>query len=223
VRGIFALLLALACAACTPQQALLSALVPDGTASVLLGHLQGVEDANRRRIAELEQLGDWAGLVRFADSNIAIDPVSPEWRLIGGYAHARQRDFRSAAYYFGEMVRLAPHDLAGYEFLAEAQRAGGEPQRAVSTLERALRIGRESPNTYGILGSAYADLGRDAEAIAAYRRALEIDPLMVQALWGYGSASVRAGRLDEARGAARTLRQLDPPLAERLYALIAGK
>ncbi len=221
-RAIFLLFL-VSSVACTPQQALISALIPDGTASVLLGHLQGVEDGNRRRIAELEQLGDWAGLVRFADSNIVIDPVSPEWRLIGGYAHARQRDFRSAAHYFGEMVRLAPHDVAGYEFLAEAQRAGGEPRRAVLTLERAMRIGRESPTTYGILGNAYADLGSDAEAITAYRRALEIDPLMVPALWGYGAASVRAGRLDDARGAARVLRQAGSPLAERLDALIAGQ
>ncbi len=217
------LLLLVSSVACTPQQALISALIPDGTASVLLGHLQGVEDGNRRRIVELEQQGAWVELAAFADANIGRDPFSPEWRMIGGYAHARRQDFGRAAHYFGEMVRLAPDDVAGYEFLAEAQRAGGEPQRAVVTLERALRIGRESPNTFSILGNAYVDLGRDAEAIAAYRRALEIDPLMMHALWGYGSASVRAGRLDDARAAVNALRQAGSPLAAKLEALIAGR
>jgi len=223
MKRLLVLLLAAVLPACTPQQALISALIPDGTAAVVLGNLQGIADSNRRRIAELEQQGDWAGLVRFADANIAIDPLSAEWRLIGGYAHARQRDFAGAARYFGEMVRLAPDDVAGYEFLAEAQRAGGEPQRAVVTLQRALRIGRESPATYAILGSAYADLGRDADALAAYRRALEIDPRMVPALWGYGAASARAGRLDDARAAAGALRRAGSPLAARLDALIAER
>ena len=91
------LLLLVGCAACTPQQALISALIPDGTASVLLGHLQGVEDGNRRRIVELEQRGDWQGLAAFADSNIGRDPFSPEWRMIGGYAHARLGENSRAA------------------------------------------------------------------------------------------------------------------------------
>lgn len=215
-----ALLLALA--GCTPQQMLLGAVIPDGTASVLLGHLEGVAGANRQRIIELERQGDWPGLARFADANIAVDPFSPEWRLIGGYAQAQMRDFRRAADYFGEMVRLAPDDAAGYEFLAESQRAGGEPQRAVVTLERALRVVRESPRIHSLMGNAHADLGRDAEAMAAYRRALALAPQMQEAWWGYGSTALRAGRLDEAREASRALLQMGSPLGTELERRIAA-
>lgn len=211
-----AVALLLALAACTPQQMLLGAVIPDGTASVLLGHLEGVAGANRQRIIELERQGDWPGLARFADANIAVDPFSAEWRLVGGYAHAQLRDFRRAADYFGEMVRLAPDDAGGYEFLAEAQRAGGEPQRAVVTLERALRVVRESPRIHSLMGNAYADLGRDAAALAAYRRALALAPQMPEAWWGYGSTALRAGRLDEAREASRALQQMGSPLGAEL-------
>lgn len=220
--GRIVLLLALSCAACTPQQMLLGAVIPDGTASVLLGHLESVAGANRQRIAELERQGDWPGLARFAEANIAVDPFSAEWRLVGGYAQAQMRDFRRAADYFGEMVRLAPDDAGGYEFLAEAQRAGGEPQRAVVTLERALRVVRESPRTHSLLGNAYADLGRDAEAMAAYRRAVALAPQMQEAWWGYGSVALRRGRLDEAREASQALLRMGSPLGGELERRIAA-
>lgn len=222
VAGRMIVLLALSCTACTPQQMLLGAVIPDGTASVLLGHLEGVAGANRQRIVDLERQGDWTALARFADANIAVDPFSAEWRLVGGYAHAQLRDFRRAADYFGEMVRLAPDDPGGYEFLAEAQRAGGEPQRAVVTLERALRVVRESPRIHSLMGNAYADLGRDAQAMAAYRRALAQAPQMPEAWWGYGSAALRAGRLDDAREASRALLQMGSPLGPELERRIAA-
>jgi len=89
---------------------LLNALIPDGTASMLLSHLQSVDDTNRRRIVELEQRGAWAELTEFADVNIAKDPFSPEWRMIGGYAQLQLRDYPRAMTYFSDMIRLAPDD-----------------------------------------------------------------------------------------------------------------
>ena len=40
--------------ACTPQQALLSSLVPDGTSSILLSHIQLEEERTRKQVAALE-------------------------------------------------------------------------------------------------------------------------------------------------------------------------
>lgn len=207
-------------AACTPQQALISALVPDGTASMLLSHLQDVEDVNRRRIVELEQQRDWAGLAQFADANIARDPFSAEWRLIGGYARSQAREYRLAAGYFGEMVRLAPDDITAYHFLAEAQRAAGEPRRALNTLERALLVSRDAPLTHFLLGEAYGDLLRHDAAAAAYRRALALDPMFAGAWFGLGRASLKEGRVQEARDALRALEQMKSPRAAELAALM---
>lgn len=214
-------MLALCCAACTPHQVLLGSLVPDGAASVLLGHLQHVPDANRQRVSALEQQGDWRGLVQFADANITKDPFSAEWRLVGGYAYAQLGDHRQAAAYFGELVRLSPDDAAGYHFLAESQRALGDPQRAVVTLERALRVVHESAQTHRLLGDAYADLQRDGAALASYRRALHIAPQLEPAWWGLGQAALRAGRMADAREAARALAQMQSPRAALLERQIA--
>jgi len=214
--------LALLSAACTPQQALLQALIPEGTVSTLLGNLQGVKDENRQRIAELEQKGDWAGLAKFAEDNIAKDRFSAEWRLIGGYAYLQLPDYPKAIGHFSELVRLAPDDATGYHLLAQAQRAAGQPERAVTTLERALLVVRESPMTYHLLGEANTDLGRYIPAAAAYRRALAIEPNFADAWFGLGRASVRLARNDDAREALRALEQMRSPRAAELRAMIAG-
>ncbi len=207
--------------ACTPQQMLMQALIPDGTASMLLSHLQTVEDGNRRRVIEMEQKGDWAGLGRFADTNIATDPFSPEWRMIGGYAQLQLRDYPRAMTYFSEMVRLAPDDATGYHFLAETQRAAGQPQRAVATLERALLVVRESPLTHQLLGDAYSDLGRYRPAAESYNRALMLDPLLADAWFGFGRTSLQLGRTADARDALAELERLRSPRVTELRALLA--
>lgn len=221
-RVIVAAVLALSLiTACTPQQMLLNALIPDGTASMLLSHLQSVDDTNRRRIVELEQRGAWAELTEFADVNIAKDPFSPEWRMIGGYAQLQLRDYPRAMTYFSDMIRLAPDDATGYHFLAETQRAAGQPQRAVATLDRALLVVRESPLTYFLLGEAHSDLGRFHPAAQAYRRALAMDPQLADAWFGLGRASLQLGRGADAREALAALEQMQSPRAAALRTLIA--
>ncbi len=221
LRCLLAFIFVALCLGCTPQQVLMQALIPDGTASMLLSHLQTVEGSNRRRIIDMEQKGDWTGLARFADTNIAGDPFSPEWRMIGGYAYLQLRDYPQATAYFNEMVRLAPDDATGYHFLAEAQRAAGQAQRAVTTLERALLVVRESPLTHQLLGEAYSDLGRFRPAAESYRRALTIDPMAVDALFGMGRASLQLGRTADARDALSELERLRSPRAAELRALLA--
>ena len=208
--------------ACTPQQMLLNALIPDGTASVLLGHMQGVPDANRLRVAELEKQGDWAGLAKFAEDNIAKDAFSAEWRVVAGYARSQLRDYPRAIAHFSELVRMAPDDATGYHFLAETQRAAGQPERAVTTLERALLVVRESSVTFRMLGDANSDAVRYIPAVTAYRRALAIDPADAEAWFGLGRASLRLARNTDAREALRALEQMRSPRAAELRAMIAG-
>jgi len=222
-RRLLACGLVMFCLGCTPQQMLLNALVPDGTASMLLSHLQTVEDGNRRKVIDMEQKGDWAGLSRFADTNIATDPFSPEWRMIGGYAQLQLRDYAKAMAYFGEMIRLAPDDATGYHFLAETQRVAGQPQRAVATLERALLVVRESPLTHQLLGEAYSDLGRYRPAAESYNRALALDPTLADAWFGLGRASLQLGRNADARDALTELERLRSPRVADLRALLAAK
>lgn len=202
---------------------LVQALIPDGTASMLLSHLQTVEDVNRRRIVEMEQQGDWAGMSRFADTNIATDPFSPEWRMIGGYAQLQLRDYPKAREFFSEMVRLSPDDATGYHFLAEAQRLGGQPQRAVTTLERALLVVRDSPLTYQLLGDAQSDARRFQAAAEAYRSALALDSALADAWFGLGRAALQLGRDAEVREALQALERMKSPRAAQLQGIIKAR
>lgn len=161
---------------CTPQAALVSALLPDGTVSILLSHLEGVDDANRRRIVELESRADWDGLAKFAEDNLAKDRRIADWWLVAGYAHSRAGRHPRAIECYGEMVRLAPDDMLGWSLLAQSYRAAGQPQRAVQALNNALLVRRDDPQTWFVLGGAYSDLGRIAEFDQALRALEKLDP-----------------------------------------------
>jgi len=213
--GVF---LALMMTACTPQMQALLAVLPDGTFTSLLGHMERVEDVNRKRIAELEARGDWEGLARFADENIAKDSSNAEWYLVAGYAHAQAKQYPRAVERYGEAVRLEPADPMGWTLLARAQRSAGQPERAVRTLESALLMTRESPPVFSELGDSYSALGRHDRALAAYEAALKLEPRHAEAWLGAGRAYLRLRRVDEARKVVERLQALDPARAAELRA-----
>lgn len=161
---------------CTPQAALVSALLPDGTVSILLSHLEGVDDANRRRIVELESRADWDGLAKFAEDNLAKDRRIADWWLVAGYAHSRAGRHPRAIECYGEMVRLAPDDMLGWGLLAQSYRDARQPQRAVQTLNNALLVRKDEPQTWFVLGGAYSDLGLTAEFDQTVRVLEKLDP-----------------------------------------------
>jgi predicted Zn-dependent protease len=215
-RAIALFALCTALGGCGPKAALLVAALPEGTMAVLLGHLQRLDETNRRRIAELDARSDWDGLARFAEENLTRAPSSAEWWLVAGYAHARAVRHLRAIECFSEAVRLAPDDMTGRYLLAESYRAAQQPQRAVLTLERALLVRRDEPLTWYLLAESYADLGRDSQAAAAYREALRLESGFAQAWFGLARAAARLGNAEELERARRALEQLAPALAAEL-------
>ena len=220
------LVLAAAClalfAACTPQAQLVMALLPEGTIPILLGHLQKVDDTNRRRIYEYEQRRDWAGLAKFADENVAKDRSNASWWLIAGYAHAQNRQHARAIECFQEAVRLEPDVPEAWNLLAQTYRDSGRPERAVQVLENALTILRDAPVTAYLLGESYTDLRRNDRAANAYRQAIQLDGGFVEAWAGLGRAYARSGRISDAREVAYTLEKSAPQLAEMINREIAA-
>ncbi len=205
-----------ALAGCTPQAALVTALLPDGTVPILLSQMQSVDEANRRRIVELEQGGDWDGLAKFAEDNLAKDRNSADWWIVAGYAYSRLGRHPRAIESYTEAVRLAPEDMLGWSLLAQSYRAAGQPGYAVRTLQRASLVGKETPTVFFLLGESYRDLRRDEAAIGAYREALRLDEAYGRAWLGMGLAYARLGRRDEVARIRKTLEGLDPALAQQL-------
>ncbi len=209
MRACLGAIVALALTACTPQATLLASLVPEGTLSALLSQAERVEDANRRKIAALEQSKDWEGLARFAEDSIKRDPYTADWRLVAGYAYTQQQQHARAAESYLEAVRLQPDVTLYWTMLAHSYRAAGQPQRAVSALDNALLAHRGDPQLHWLLGETQSDLRRWHPAAAAYRSALALDPDYAPAWRGLERAYRESGRPEEAREAQRMVERLN--------------
>ena len=219
----FNMLLCCSLAACTPQAGLLMSLLPDGTVPILLSNLGRVDESNRKRLEDFERRGDWNGLSRFADDNLAKDPSNADWWLVAGYAYSRVGQHQRATECYGEAVRLAPEEATGWNLLAQSYRATGQPQRAIGTLNMALLAVRDSPATFYLLGESYSDIGRFDLASVAYQEAVKIENGFAEAWFGLGRAYVRLGRSAEAGEVVTVLERLNPPLARELAAALSQR
>ena len=219
LRAVFTAFVLWALAGCTPQAMLWSSLIPDGTASMLLSHLQQEEEGNRKRVAEMESRKDWDGLVKLAEESLAKDKKNTGWWFVAGYSHSQAGRHQRAIECFREMAELSPDDMVGWELLAKSYRAAGQPQRAVQTLNNALRIRDNVAPIWLLLGNSYDDLGRPDLAVGAYRTAVKLDNEFAPAWFGLGQAYARLNRRTEFEQALKALERLSPPLAKELAAM----
>ena len=205
----------------TPAQLLLAA-IPDGTLATLLGHFEKAPSANRQRVAELEHKGEWVELAKFAEANLDKDRSSAAWWMVAGYAYSQQKQHARAIQCFREMVRLEPDMPDGWNLLAQEHLTIGEPQRAISILDNALRVLRDSPSTLLILGDANSELQRHEPAVRAYRQALDLNGGLTPAWAGLARGYIKLGRAAEAESIARAMDKSNPSLAAAIRQEIAG-
>ncbi len=216
----------LACAvltACTTAGQVLFSLLPDGTVPILLSNFERESDTNRRRVAELERAGDWAGLAKFADENLEKDKVNTSWWLVAGYANSRLANYPRAIECYREVIRLEPDSAAGWNLLAQTLRESGDSRRAVAVLTQALIVLRDSAVTLMLLGESYSDIGQFSQAVRQYRQALDIDGGLTPAWAGLARAYAKIGQLAEAESIARSLDKTDPSLAAAIRREMGGK
>lgn len=220
-----AFLLALAAAGCGPHAQianLVFSLLPEGTFTTFLGNLKGVSNENQKTIEALALKGDWAGVAKFAEDNIAKERRIADWWVVAGIAYAQMGQFDKANARFAEAVRLEPGEMEYRNLLALSQRLGGDPERALRTLNEALRVNNEDADTFFLLGETYMALKQPARAVPAYERAMSLVPDAVEIWYGLGLAYAQLGRTEDFREVQQKLRSVDPKLAEQLAAA-AGK
>ena len=185
----------------------------------LMGNMKGVDAPNQAKLAELEANKDWDGMVAFAQKNLKVDPSSPDWYMVEGYALTQQAKYEQAAFSFQKVVQYSPDQIDGYNLLAESYRVMGKPELAIRTLDRALRVNQESATTYFLIGQCFNDLKEPDRAIQYYELALRRDGRMVDAWVGLGVAYARLGRTAEFDEVEKTLRALAPERADQLARL----
>ena len=216
LRGAGLGLALLALSACTPYTSALFSALPDGTVSILMSHLQGMEEGNRKRVAELEARRDWDGLAKLAEENLARDRNSSDWWTVAGYAHSQAGRYQRASECYNEVVRLAPDDMLGWILLAQSYRDAKQPLRAVQALNNAHRVRKGTAETWFLLGESYSDLDRDLPAVSAYREAVQLNSGFAPAWFGLGRAYARLGRRAEYERALKSLEEIDSSLAREL-------
>ena len=96
-----------------------------------------------------------------------------------------------------DLVRRDPGNIPFLSRLAAAQRATGNPDTALQTLEKALDLHPASDRLYLQLARLHHAAGREAEARKAYRQALEISPRLSDAWLGLAEMATRRGRDEE--------------------------
>jgi tetratricopeptide (TPR) repeat protein len=195
---------------------LIIALLPEGTFTTLLNNMKGVSEPNREKLAALEEKGDWNGVLRFAQENMAVDPHNADWRVVAGYAYAQLGQFDRAADQFQQAIRISPDDISAWNLLAQSYRAMGQPERAIRTLDAALRVNQDSPVTYFLLGESFRDLKRPDRAVGFYEQALQRNARFPEALYGAGLAYAQLGRRSEFEFTVQRLRAINPQAADQL-------
>ncbi len=189
-------------------------------ASKLAGH---ADDANVRRISDLEGKNDWAGILTLAQGNLQRDSNNHDWWLIAGFAHTQLGRHTQAIPCYQTAIRLSPDDIYTWNLLGQSFRAINDPERAIRTIEQALLIKADSAMSFFLLGESYRDINRYELAAPNYALAVGLDSGMADAWYGLGVSYLRIGRRGELAAIHERLGKINPGLAAQLVQLAASR
>jgi cytochrome c-type biogenesis protein CcmH/NrfG len=177
---------------------------------------RGDDPDTRKLLNELQVKGDWPGVIRLAQSRLAVRPNDADWMLVLGYAQMSSGAYPAAIDTLTTVTRIDPEDIDAWNLLAEGQRLTHQNERAQRTLEHAMSVDSSSPVSPYLLGEINRDSGRLDEAVRFYRRSVQLEPEYTVAWYAMGLCFMQQHRpqeLDEVVGA---LKKLDPGLAADL-------
>jgi len=116
-------------------------------------------------------------------------------------------------------IAVAPNSADAHAFYAFSLAFAGEPKKAMSRIESALRLNPFPPSWYFLVsGIAYRLLGRYEEAIAAYKKAISIEPGNLSAHVALATVYALDGREMEAQGEAEEVLRIEPKFSVERYA-----
>jgi tetratricopeptide (TPR) repeat protein len=122
-----------------------------------------------------QSLEDWVAAARRA---IASDPYDSEARTAPGTYYQYLNDFPRAGAEIGQSLELNPNHANRLAQAAWYWTRGGQPERSLELMERAVRLNPHHPDWYGTaLRETYFHNRRFEEAIAVTRKRLYPDPI----------------------------------------------
>jgi adenylate cyclase len=148
---------------------------------------------------------------------VTLDEQEPWGHLVFGLGHARRRRSELATSHLSKAVALSPSFALGYAGLGYALACGGQPERGLESLDRALRLSPRDPFLAGyapiVRYMALFALGRYEETVAVCKATAELNPHHAGA-WRLMTVSLGLlGRTEEAREALAHTLMLYPQLS----------
>ncbi len=146
------------------------------------------------------QQGDGATARRLLENAIDADPlraVRPTLAL--GFLHEDAGNREAARDLYAQALLLEPGQPEALYRLGRNQRIDGDPEEAVRTLRKALRLTGPDLLLLLELGRACLDLSRHDEAARYFREAERLAPQDAEVQWYLGLAMLRAGDVVMAR------------------------
>ena len=151
--------------------------------------------------------------VRLSRLALRIDDGDPNTLARAGLISAYVvRDSESALEMVDRAVALNPNSFDAWHARGWVYSAAGQPQEAVRSFERGIRMSPIDPAMFAGMGMALIELRRFDEAIVAGRKAQRHNPSHPLAYLCLASAFAHLGRDAEAREAAARLLEVNPAL-----------
>jgi adenylate cyclase len=136
---------------------------------------------------------------------------SPIARALLGFLYTLTRQHEKALEEGERSIALDPNSADAHAWYAYTLYSAGEPAKAVSLLEKALRMNPFPPSWYFLfLGSSYRQLGRYEEAISACKKAILKEPTNLFAHIFLAVNYAMSGHEEEAQAQAQEVLRIDP-------------
>jgi len=129
--------------------------------------------------------------------------------LLAGTVEFLQGTHALAQSHLGKALARVPGNLHVRKLLISSFAAGGQLQRAIETLQPALRQAPEDPAVLMIAGGVYMRAGEYARAKQYFEQAARLDPKHAGARTGLGLSRIAAGEKDRGYGDLAAAGELD--------------
>ena len=135
----------------------------------------------------------------------------PAARALLSFLYTLTRQHEKALKEGEKSIALDPNSEDTHAWYAYTLFTAGEPAKAVSLIEKALRMNPFPPSWYFLfLGSSYRQLGRYEEAILAFKKAILKEPTSLFAPLFLAVTYAMSGREEEAQAQAQEVLRIDP-------------
>lgn len=171
---------------------------------------EGTTNPNTARAIEIYQHGDAMEAVKLLEDIVKKSPNDADAWYYLGLAYDSQGFIGNSRPAFEQFVRLRPNSAEVHSKLAFALILANEPQKALTTAQRALELGDRSAESHYAIAEASLRAGETAKALEETEATLRINPNFTAALVTRSFAQYQLKQYSEAVASLEQLLNVSP-------------